>query len=278
MTMNNDFYKYLNAEVEKSVNEQKNRLLTRDPALSIAKQVEQIDFFIKEKVDFIIINPVDGRSKRIIRQLKRAKKVGIKIILVDSQLADSAFVDTTIVSDNYQAGVLCAKHLMAHKPTANILLLEHRKAISANHRIQGFQDTIKQHPTYRIVARIDSLGQTEIAMPQVRHKIANGVHFDTVMALNDQAAIGALAATKEAQLAEMPYIYGVDGSPDMKTIMATTDTVSATVAQSPYTMGKEVLKAIERLRRHKKHPKEVIVPVKLITKDNLTTYDLTGWQ
>ena len=277
MTMNNDFYKYLNAEVEKSVNERHDQLYTRDPALSIKKQVEQVRFFIREKVDVIIINPVDSNSRQLIASLKKAKKEGIKVIAVDSQFKDSSAVDTTIVSDNYKAGVLCAEQMMKTKRSADILLLEHRDALSATSRIQGFLDTIKKHKAYRIVSRIDSLGQTEIAMPKVKKLIQDGLDFDTVMALNDRAAIGALAAIKGEQMADT-QIYGIDGSPDMKSLLAATPEIQATVAQSPYTMGQEVIKATSKLSKNQTYPKEIIVPVQLLTKKNIGEADLAGWQ
>ncbi|MGT2924951.1 substrate-binding domain-containing protein [Streptococcus caviae] len=277
MTMNNDFYKYLNAEVEKSVNERHDQLYTRDPALSIKKQVEQVRFFIREKVDIIIINPVDGNSSQLIASLKKAKKEGIKVIAVDSQFKDSSAVNTTIASDNYKAGVLCAEQMMRTKKSADILLLEHRDALSAASRIQGFLDTIKKHRAYRIVSRIDSLGQTEIAMPKVKKLIQDGLDFDTVMALNDRAAIGALAAIKGEKKANT-QIYGIDGSPDMKSLLAATPEIQATVAQSPYTMGQEVIKATFKLSKNQAYPKEIVVPVQLLTKKNIGEADLAGWQ
>ena len=47
MTMNNDFYKTLNAEIEKKTNQQGSRLYVRDPELDEGKQSQQIDFFIQ---------------------------------------------------------------------------------------------------------------------------------------------------------------------------------------------------------------------------------------
>ena len=46
------------------------------------------------------------------------------------------------------------------------------------------------------------------------------------MALNDRAAIGALAAIKELKVTSKKFIYGIDGSPDMKHLLATTDEVT----------------------------------------------------
>ena len=62
MTMNNDFYKVLNNEVEKIVEENNDILYTRDPALDVDKQTQQVESFIEKGVNIIIINPVDANS------------------------------------------------------------------------------------------------------------------------------------------------------------------------------------------------------------------------
>ena len=278
MTMNNDFYKVLNNEIDKIVEENNDILYTRDPALDVNKQTQQVELFIKKGVNIIIINPVDANSKKLIKVLKKAKKTGIKIVVVDSQLSDNSPVDTTIVSDNYQAGVLCAKNLMQTQSSAKILLLEHQKAVSAVDRINGFLATIKGHDGYQVVDRKDCLGQTEVAMPQVESVINSGVDFDTVMALNDQVAIGALAAIENMKVTAPVKIYGVDGSPDMKNLLATTSSIQATVAQSPLTIGEKAIQAGYRLYQDKKVDKEIVIPVEFMTSDNVLNSDLTGWQ
>lgn len=278
MTMNNDFYKVLNNEIDKIVEEKNDILYTRDPALDVNKQTQQVELFIKKGVNIIIINPVDANSKKLIKVLKKAKKTGIKIVVVDSQLSDNSPVDTTIVSDNYQAGVLCAQNLMQTQSSAKILLLEHQKAVSAVDRINGFLATIKGHDSYQVVDRKDCLGQTEVAMPQVESVINSGVDFDTVMALNDQVAIGALAAIENMKVTAPIKIYGVDGSPDMKNLLATTSSIQATVAQSPLTIGEKAIQAGYRLYQDKKVDKEIVIPVEFMTSDNVLNSDLTGWQ
>ncbi len=278
MTMNNDFYKVLNNEVEKIVEENNDVLYTRDPALDVDKQVQQVESFIDKNVNIIIINPVDANSKKLMKVLKKAKKAGIKIVVVDSQLSDDSSVDTTIVSDNYQAGVLCAQNLMQTQSSAKILLLEHQNAVSAVDRINGFLDTINGNDAYQVVDRKDCLGQTEIAMPQVASVIASGTSFDTVMALNDQVAIGALAAIENANLTTSVKIYGVDGSPDMKNLLATTSSIQATVAQSPLTIGKKAIEAGYALYHKKSVDKEIVIPVEFVTSDTVSDFDLTGWQ
>ena len=278
MTMNNDFYKTLNAELEKKTNQQGSRLYVRDPELDESKQSQQIDFFVKEKVDVIVINPVKSNSPSIISSLQKAKKAGIKIIVVDAPVSKEVAVDTTIVSDNYQAGVLIAKDMMKRLPAANILLLEHRNAVSAMDRIRGFVETIKDQPRYKIVSQKETLGQTEEAMPQVKSALDEGMDFNVVMALNDRAAIGALAAIKNNGLNRKLSIYGVDGSPDIKNFLATTNDIEGTVAQSPIQMGRKVAQVIELMKEGKSYDSQYLIPVHLVNRDNISQYTVTGWQ
>ena len=278
MTMNNDFYKTLNAELEKKTNQQGSRLYVRDPELDEGKQSQQIDFFVKEKVNVIVINPVKSNSPSIISSLQKAKKAGIKIIVVDAPVSKEVAVDTTIVSDNYQAGVLIAKDMMKRLPAANILLLEHRNAVSAMDRIRGFVETIKDQPRYKIVSQKETLGQTEEAMPQVKSALDEGMDFNVVMALNDRAAIGALAAIKNNGLNRKLSIYGVDGSPDIKNFLATTNDIEGTVAQSPIQMGRKVAQVIELMQEGKSYDSQYLIPVHLVKRDNISQYTVTGWQ
>ena len=278
MTMNNDFYKTLNAELEKKTNQQGSRLYVRDPELDEGKQSQQIDFFVREKVDVIVINPVKSNSPSIISSLQKAKKAGIKIIVVDAPVSKEVAVDTTIVSDNYQAGVLIAKDMMKRLPAANILLLEHRNAVSAMDCIRGFVETIKDQPRYKIVSQKETLGQTEEAMPQVKSALDEGMDFNVVMALNDRAAIGALAAIKNNGLNRKLSIYGVDGSPDIKNFLATTNDIEGTVAQSPIQMGRKVAQVIELMKEGKSYDSQYLIPVHLVNRDNISQYTVTGWQ
>ena len=278
MTMNNDFYKTLNAEIEKKTNQQGNRLYVRDPELDEDKQSQQIDYFVQERVNVIVINPVKSDSPKILTSLNKARKAGIKIIVVDAPVSKDAKVDTTIVSDNYQAGVLIAKDMMKRLSSANILLLEHHNAVSAMDRIQGFLDTIKGHPAYQVVSERETLGQTEESMPQVKKALNEGMQFNVVMSLNDRAAIGALAAIKDQGVTDKIAIYGVDGSPDIKNFLANTNDIQGTVAQSPIQMGRKVTEVIERMMKHQAYKEEYLIPVHLVNKDNIGQYTITGWQ
>jgi len=277
MTMNNEFYKSIHSEISRIADEKGALVYVRDPELDEERQCQQIDDFCAQKVNVIVINPVKGDSQLILRALEKARKQGIKIIAVDTQLKNFK-PDASIVSDNYQAGVLIAKELIKRSSSARILLLEHKGTISADTRIQGFKDTIEGHESYQIVSELETKGQTEIAMPTVRNFLQLEFEIDTLVALNDRSAIGALAAIKEKGISYPIAIYGIDGSPDMKSLLHSTDDVVGTVAQSPLQMGDRVMEVIQDIVDGKSYSEEVIIPVQMMTKENIDRFDVNGWQ
>lgn len=278
MTMDNHFYKILNNEIATIIDRHNDILYTRNPALSVDKQCQQIQDFMAKKVDAIIINPVDSSSSKLIKVLKVAKNKGIKIIVVDSQLSDSRIADTTIVSDNYDAGALIAKDMMTRLRQAKIVLLEHEQTLSGRDRINGFLDTIKDNSNYDVIVRRQTLGQPELAMSQINEVISEGLSFDLIMALNDRSALGALAAVQSQKLSPPPYIYGIDGSPEIKSLIRISDDITATVGQSPIAIGKFAITSAYRLLEKKSVEDKQVVPVFLIDKDNINQYDVMGWQ
>lgn len=280
MTMNNNFYVILNEQIANSVNQHGDRLITRDPALKVDKQVQQINDFIKEKVDLIVIAPVDGNSVKIHQALRKARAAGIKIINVDTEMK-WADANCTIATDNYRAGSLVARYLLKKEKQAKILLLTQASAYSAKERISGFCATLSNSSkakNYKIVDRLETFGQSEIALPKVTAYLKKGKSFDTVMALNDQAAIGALSAIAAQKLDKKIHVYSVDGSPNMKLLISKNSNAVATAAQSPVKMGKSSAKAIYGLLKGKKVKEKIVIPTEIIERGNLNHYGTTGWQ
>ena len=277
MTMNNSFYVALNEEVEKSVNIHKDLLYTYNPCLDEQKQCEQIDQLVDKGIDALIINPVTSDSEVLLDKLREVKKKGIKIVVVDSSLSDDTISDCTIISNNYGAGSRCGRDLMARMKKAKILLVEHKEALSAVDRINGFLTTLKGKD-YEVVARIDSHGSTTQAMPLVQEVIDQNIGFDVVMAVNDPSALGALAAIESRHLERNISVYSVDGSPDMKKLISTSNNYIATCAQTPIKMGQTTIDTVYALIDGIEADQEIVMPVDLVTKDNINDYNISGWQ
>lgn len=275
MTMNNPFYKIINNEILKVVEEHNDVLVTLDPELDIDKQNRQIYDLVERKVDGIFVNPID--FQKISPALEYAKKEGIPVIIVDSQVQNKELVDCTVVSDNYNAGVQCARAMMARMDRADIFLLKHTTAQSAKDRIDGFVDTIKNNDNYKIVNESECEGQLEKAMPAVQKMLEETPNVDVIMALNDPSALGAIAALESKQRSDV-VVYGVDGTPDMKSLFRYNPLAAGTVAQSPISIGRIAGKKMYEILDGENMEKDVIVPVFFINKDNLNEYDEKGWQ
>ena len=265
MTMNNPFYSESRGDI----------LLTRDPALNQEKQNEQIHELLAGGIDLLVINPVDFRQIR--PALEEAQKADVPVVIVDSQVSDPALVTCTIASDNYGAGVMCAEHLMRTRDAARIALLEHPTAQSAVDRIQGFCDTIADKPQYQIVGRASSDGQLELAMPALGKLLDTDPSIDVVMALNDPTALGAMAALEEHGLLDRTLVYGVDGAPEAKN-MIYEGAMTATVTQSPIQIGQTTAQVAYQILSGEAYETEIIVPVELVTKENVDQFGADGWQ
>lgn len=275
MTLNKSFFQVIDNEIKKEVEDKGDILYTRDPALDEHKQIEQIHDFINKGVDIIIVNPVN--SQTIEPSLLEAKEKGIKIIVIDAPLEHENIADCTIVSDNYQAGVECAKDMMEKVKSANIVLLEHESVISGKDRIQGFKDTIQEKSTYRIIKELDCQGQTTMALGTMRNYLQTNRNFQVVMCLNDTAALGVLASLEEVEKEDV-LVYGVDGAPDIKNLIASSKVMEGTASQSPIQMGKKAAYVAYRLYENKIVDEKIVIDTELITKENVSEYSLSGWQ
>lgn len=275
MTMNNPFYKIINNEILKVVEKNNDTLITLDPELDVDKQNEQIYKFIDQKVDGIFINPID--FEQIEPALQAAKRENIPVIIIDAPVSDESLVNCTIASDNYDAGVQCAKDMMERLDSANIVLLKHTTAKSAKERIEGFLSVIDNNEKYKVINEAECDGQLEIAMPKMQEIIEETPDIDVVMALNDPSALGALAALEKNNKNDV-MVYGIDGTPEIKALIGRNQMIVGTVAQSPIKMGQIAVENMYNILNGKKIEKNIIIPISLINKENLFKYDEDRWQ
>ncbi len=275
MTMNNPYFQEMNAKIQEIVEANGDILIYRDPSQDQDKQNEQIKDMIDEGIDGLFLNPVNYETAE--PALKACKEAGIPVFVVDTDILDEDYAVFTILSDNYNGGVQCATHLMKHKRTANIIILNSEGTKSVNQRVQGFLDTIGDDPDYKIIDSENGRGELEVCMEVVNKMINEGVEFDTVLGGNDPSALGALAALQKNQKEKGVTIYGIDGSPDTK-VMIREGYIEGTSAQQPLVMAEMAVDMAYDYFDGKEVEKKVIVPVTLITADNLSEYEISGWQ
>ena len=273
MTLNNPFYEIVDEEIRMEVSRRGDILISRDPALSVERQEEAVKELIDSGVELIFINPVDWQ--RIAPALQLAKEANVPVIAVDTNVEDENSVAATVVSDNYLAGQQCAEHLLAHAAGGKIALLQHSEARSSVDRIQGFLDGLALNPNFVVVDQAECRGQLELAMPAMQEMLKRHPDIDVVMALNDPTAMGAMAALQTVGRLDKVLVYGVDGVPETKEMIAGGH-MMATAGQSPRALGRNAAEQAYKILAGEQVPKLIRLPTQLITKENLGT-DMRGW-
>ncbi len=275
MTMNNPYFQMLDAQIQGLLEINGDVLITRDAAMDQQRQNQEIQELVDAGVSAIFMTPVEWDTSK--EGVRIAAAAGVPVIVVDAPIQNPELAACSVLSDNYQAGVLCARHLLSVRDSAKILLLEHITARSGADRIQGFRDTIAGHEGFEILGSGESDGQIENAMPVMEQLLQEFPEADVLMALNDPSAFGGLAAIQGAGASDRFLVYSVDGSPEGKA-MVSSGFLTATCAQFPSRVAEEAVKQAYAAINGGCERKEVIIPVELLTEEKVDQYGIDGWQ
>ena len=275
MTMNNEFYKIMSEEINDRIEAEGDRMVMRDPALDAGRQIEQIEEMLEMGIDALVVTPVD--SDKLTEVLKEARAQGVHIIVLDTDVSGEGLADCTITSDNYGAGHLVGEYFLTQYDSARIVVMTHETTESGRQRVQGFLDAVLEKEGMEIAQRIECEGQVEIAMPAMQEAVSSGLEFDAVFCLNDLASVGVVAALEENGLLEETGVYGVDGSPDSKALIAE-GMMQATAAQFPTRIGSRAADVLYDLLAGETVEKHILIPVELVTRDNVDEFGTDRWQ
>ena len=275
MTMNNPFFIILEKSIRDSVEANGDKLITMDPAMDVAKQINQIEDLITQGIDAIFLNPVDWEGIR--PALVALKNANIPIINFDTEVKDMEYVTAYAGSDNKNAGYVCGLDLVSRFPNGGrIVVLDSPLMNSINDRIEGFMRAI-DGKGFTILAQQDAKGDLPTAMRITEDILQAHPQIDAIMGGNDPTALGALAACKAANRTNV-LIYGVDGSPEAKAEIASGSQFVGSGAQSPISIGVESVKLAYKVLRNEPYEERVPVRTFLINGDNVNEYGTDGWQ
>lgn len=178
-------------------------------------QIKALSSFVNQGVDVIILAPLVETGWDNV--LKKAKKRGIPVIILDRQIEtnDESLYVTYIGADTYTEGRKAAEWLIKKmNAEAKIVELQGNPGASPTiNRYNGFRDVIRDHPDIEIIASQTgefrrSKGKEVMEALLKKH----GGEIQAVYAHNDDMAIGAIQAIEDAGLkpAEDIVIVSVD--------------------------------------------------------------------
>jgi len=246
-----------------------------DAQNDIGRQLNQVQNFIAQKVDAIIITPVDTDATPKMTHL--AARAGIPLVYVNRMPADKGLPPkvTFVGSDETQSGTLEMTEvcrLMKGRGSIVIMMGELTNQ-SARVRTQDVYNVLGK-PECRGIRVLDKQAanwkRTEAA-DLMTNWISAGLRPDAVVANDDEMAIGAMQSLKRAKLLSKTIVAGIDATPDGLAAMKTGE-LKATVFQNAPEQGKSAVDMALKLIGGEKVEGPVWVPFELVTSANLANY------
>lgn len=272
----NPFFVTIQDKIKEMVEANGDELIVTDPGNDVTKQISQVEDMLSQNLDGLFMNPVDAQG--IIPALDLAKDAGVPMVGFDTEVGDMSYLVSYTGSDNYNAGKVVGEDLVKKAPNGGkIIVLDSPTMQSVVDRTNGFMDAIKDHG-FEVVAQQDAKGNLQVAMGIAEDLLQSNPDVVAIFGGNDPTALGALAAANAAGIKNC-MIYGVDGSPDIKSELASGDSlIEGSGAQSPVSIAEQAVKIMYDYVEGKQVEERYPVETFLITSDNVAKYGTDGWQ
>lgn len=234
----------------------------RDNAL----QQSQVEDFISQRVDAIVLTPYD--SQAIGSAIAEANQAKIPVFTADiANTSKLGVVVAHVASDNVQGGfqagtLMCA----AVGKSGQVAIIDEPEVTSVQDRVRGFRQALAQLcPNVVIVADVDGGGQRDNAESDTSDILQSHRNLRGVFGINDDSALGALTAVKATNLVGKIAIVGYDATPEARTAIAAGQMYGDAV-QYPRQIGKAAIDAVHEYFSGKQPPKFVKINVGTFTK------------
>ncbi|BAQ80591.1 sugar ABC transporter substrate-binding protein [Pseudomonas sp. St29] len=250
------------------------KLQFEDARSDVVKQLSQVENFISQKVDAIVVNPVDTAATRKITEA--AVKAGIPLVYVNRRPDDLNLPKgvVTVASDDLEAGKMQMQYLaekMGGKGDIVILLGDLANNSTAN-RTKGVKEVLTRYPGIKVDQEQTGVWLRDKGMTLVNDWLTQGRKFDAVVSNNDEMAIGAAMALKQAGVERgSVLIAGVDGTPDGLRAVKKGD-LAISVFQDAKGQADGSIDTAVKMIKHEPVEPAVWIPYRLITPQNVDQF------
>lgn len=253
-------------------------LSLEDAQLDVARQQNQVQNFIANGVDAIIVNAVDGSATPAMTAA--ATQAGVPLVYVNHPPTEHAAMPkgtSFIGSDEKQSGTMQTEavcKLLGGKGNVLVLMgpLENEASIT---RTQDIEDVVATPDCAGMTItdkQVANWNRTQ-AQDLTTNWLTSGVPFDAIIANNDEMAIGAIQALKGAgtDMAKV-VVAGIDATPDGLAAMKAGD-LDVTIFQDARKQGAVALQTAGALARGETVEGNVWVPFEPVTADTLASFE-----
>ncbi len=270
LSMQNEFIVSVSDELEKKAEAVGAELIVVDAERSALKQIEQVESFIAQGVDAIIMNPCEVEASS--PAVTKAMAAGIPIVNVNSATATqpTAFVGSDDVESGRIAMEYIAKRLGGK---GNVIMIHGYMGQAAQiQREQGAREILKKYPDLKLLAHQTGEWDRAKSMSLMENWIQSyGNKIDAVFAQNDEMGMGAVKALGAAGMNDKVVVVSIDAIPDALQAVEQ-GTLDATVFQNAGQQGAQAIETALKIIDKQPYEKEVMIPFQLVTKENVAEF------
>lgn len=266
-TLENPFFVTLRDGAQEAADEAGLELLVSDAQDDAQTQANDLQNFVSQGVDVIVVNPVD--SAAVVPSIEAANEAGIPVVTVDRG-ADGGDIASHIASDNVLGGQHAGEYLFEQiGGSGNVAMLEGVPGTSAaRDRGEGFTNALDEAADIELVANQTANFNREEGFTVAQNVLQSNPELNGIFAQNDEMALGAVEAAREAGVLEDLVIVGFDATDDALAAIEAGE-MAATVAQQPDILGARGIETAAAIIAGDEVDAEQPVEVQLVTADNV---------
>jgi len=269
-TMQNPYFVSMKQGIDQEASKEGVTVAFSDSNDDASKQANDVLNFTSQKVSVVVLNPVD--SSAVAASVKALNQAGIPVLTVD-RTADSGTVLAHIGTNNVTAGEIESTTLfkgMGGKGT--IAVLDGVPGASPTiDRGTGIKNILKQTPGIQVVAEQTANFQRADGLTVTQNMLQAHPDIQAILSMNDEMALGAVQAIKQANLEGKIKVIGIDGGTDAIQAVDQGQMV-ATIAQQPALMGAQsIQQAVLVAKGQKIDPKQATAVI-VIDSSNVKKY------
>jgi inositol transport system substrate-binding protein len=270
LSMQTEFIVNISDEMQKKADEMGVKLILVDAEHSPLKQMEQVESFIAQKVDAIVINPceVEASSPAV------ARAIAAKIPIVGVNSATTIAPNSYVGSDDVEAARIAMKYI-AEKlgGKGNVVMISGFIGQSAQiNREKGANEILKAYPNLKLLASQPADWDRAKGLDLMQNWIQSyGTKINAVFAQNDEMGLGAVKALQAAGMKDKVIVVGIDAITDAMQAVKKGE-MDATVFQNSKQQGAGAIEVAIKMAKKQAYDKQIMIPFQLVTKENLSEF------
>ncbi|EIK60339.1 sugar ABC transporter substrate-binding protein [Pseudomonas lactis] len=273
--VDDNFMTYVRTGLEAAAKHQDVQIQFEDAQGDVVRQLNQVEGFLNQRVDAVIVLPVDTAATANITRAAVAAKT--PLVYVNRRPDERTLPEgvVTVASNDIEAGQLQMRYL-AQKlgGKGNVAIIMGDLAQNATHaRTEGVKQVLKDFPGIKVVEQQSAEWQRSKGMDLTSNWLLAGTAFNAIVANNDEMAIGAAMALQQAGKAKGEIaIVGIDGLPDGLAAIKR-GLLAGSVFQDPKAQATQAVQAAVRMIKGEQVDAQVWVPFELITPEQVEVFE-----